>query len=98
MVKNLALSLPAAGVSAFVEVQSLGQELSFLSLFLSFFLSFFLSLSLFYLFRAVTAAYGGSQARGGIGAVAAGLHHSQSNTRFRLHLRPTPQLMAARDP
>ena len=78
MVKNLALSLPAAGVSALVEVQSLGQELSFLSLFLSFFLS--LSLSLFYLFRAVTAAYGGSQARGGIGAVAAGLHHSQSHS------------------
>ena len=30
----------------------------------------------FCLFRAAPAAYGGSQARGLIGAVAAGLHHS----------------------
>ena len=32
------------------------------------------------LFRAAPAAYGGSQARGRIGAVAAGPHHSHSNT------------------
>ena len=43
-------------------------------------------------FTATPAAYGGSQARGLIGAVAAGLHHSHSNTRSELHLRPTPQL------
>ena len=30
-------------------------------------------------FRASPAAYGGSQARGRIGALAAGLHHSHSN-------------------
>ena len=30
------------------------------------------------LFRATSAAYGGSQAKGQIGAVAAGLHHSHS--------------------
>ena len=36
---------------------------------------------LFLLFRATTAAYGGSQARGPIRAAAAGLSHSHSNTR-----------------
>ena len=35
--------------------------------------------SFFCLFRAAPTAYGGSQARGPIGAVAAGLHHSYSN-------------------
>ena len=30
--------------------------------------------------RGASMAYGGSQARGEIGAAAAGLHHSQSNT------------------
>ena len=40
------------------------------------------SLSLFFvsLFRDELSAYGGFQARGWIGAVAAGLHHSRSNT------------------
>ena len=52
----------------------------------------------FCLFRAAHAAYGGSQARGRIGAVAPGLHHSHSNTRSELRLRPTPQLMAMLDP
>ena len=33
----------------------------------------------FCLFRAAPVAYGGSQPRGGIGALAAGLHHSHSN-------------------
>ena len=56
-------------------------------------LSFFLLL-----FRAAFAAYGGSQARGQIGATAAGLHHSHSNARSELHLRPTPQLMVTLDP
>ena len=44
------------------------------------------SFFLFCLFRAAPAAYGGSQARGRIGAVAAGLHHSQSNTGSKLLL------------
>ena len=43
-------------------------------------------------------AYGGSQARGPIGAVAAGLHHRHSNVGSELHLRPTPQLMITADP
>ena len=34
-----------------------------------------------YLFKAMHMAYGGSQARGLIGAAAAGLHHSHSNAR-----------------
>ena len=38
-----------------------------------------LSFFLFFLFRAVLVAYGGSQARGPIGAAAAGLHRSHSN-------------------
>ena len=41
-------------------------------------------------------AYGGSQARGLIGAVASGQSHS--NTRSELRLRPTPQLTAMPDP
>ena len=43
-------------------------------------------------------AYGGSQARGRIGAAAAGLHHSHSNLGSELCLRLTPQLMAMPDP
>ena len=35
--------------------------------------------------RATPVAYGGSQARGLIGAVAAGLHHSHSNARSLTH-------------
>ena len=36
--------------------------------------------------------YGGSQARGLIGAVAPGLRHNHSNIGTELHLPPTPQL------
>ena len=43
-------------------------------------------------------AYGSSQARGRIGAEAAGLGHSHSNGGSKLHLRPMPQLMAMPDP
>ena len=48
--------------------------------------------------RAAPKAYEGSQARGLIRAVAAGLHHSLINTRSEPHLPPTPQLMAPQDP
>ena len=41
-------------------------------------------------FRATPAAYGGSQARGLIRAVAAGPHQSHSNARSELHLQSTP--------
>ena len=50
----------------------------------------------FVLFRAT--AYGGSQARGLIGAAAAGLRHSHDSARSELRLRPTPQLIATPDP
>ena len=40
--------------------------------------------------RAAPTAYGGSQARGQIGAAAAGLRHGYSNTGSKLSLRPTP--------
>ena len=54
----------------------------------------------FCLFRATTAVHGGSQARGRIGAAAAGLRHSHShsNTGSELCLEPTPQLIATPDP
>ena len=39
-----------------------------------------------FLFRATPAAYGSSQARGQIGATAADLRHSHSNTRSEPHL------------
>ena len=50
------------------------------------------------LFRALPAAHGGSQARGRIGAVADGLHHSHSNARSERHLRPTAQLTTMPNP
>ena len=43
-------------------------------------------------------AYGGSQARGPIGAVAASLHQSHNNEGSEPRLQPTPQLMATPDP
>ena len=53
---------------------------------------------LFLLFPSSPAAYGGSQARGGIRAVAAGLYHSHSRTRSETCLRPTLHLEATSDP
>ena len=47
---------------------------------------------------AAPAAHGDSQARGLIGAIAAGLYYSQSNARLEPRLRPTPQFMATPDP
>ena len=52
----------------------------------------------FLLFRAVLVAYGSSQAKDQIRARPAGLHHSHSNPRSKLHMRPTPQLTAMPDP
>ena len=51
--------------------------------------TFFFSFLSFCLLRATLAAYGGSQARGLIRAVAAGLHQSHSNARPEPRLRPT---------
>ena len=63
------------------------------------FLFFFIFLS-FGLFRAALSAYGGSQARSQIGAVAAGLHHNHShnNAVSEPCLQPRPQLTAMPDP
>ena len=44
------------------------------------------------------AAYGGSEARGRIGAIAAGLGQSHSNMGSESCLQPTPQLTAIPDP
>ena len=52
----------------------------------------------FCLFSATPAACGSSQARGPVGATAASLHHSHSNTGSEPCLRPTPQLMATPEP
>ena len=48
--------------------------------------------------RAAPVAYGGSQARGLIGAVAAGLRQSHSSEGSEPRLQPTPQLTATLDP
>ena len=47
--------------------------------------------------RAAPVAYGGSQARGPIEDIAAGLCHSHSNTGSEPCLQPTPQLTAMPD-
>ena len=47
--------------------------------------AFFLFLFIFFFFRATPAAYGGSQVRGQIEAVAASLRHSLSNTGSSTH-------------
>ena len=60
---------------------------SFLSLFLSFLL----------VFRAEPVAYGSSQARGRIGAAAAGLDHSHSNMGFEPYMLFMPQFMGTLD-
>ena len=50
------------------------------------------------LFRAALVAYGGSQARGLIGAVATSLPQSHSNAGSKPRLQPTPVLTAILDP
>ena len=57
-------------------------------------MNFFVPLGLF---RATLTAYGSSQAKGQIRAVAAGLRHSHSNVGTEPCLRPTSQLMATPD-
>ena len=64
-------------------------------------LNLFFFLVFFFVFLlclwAAPVAYGGSQARGQIRAVATGLHQSHSNAGSELRLRPTPQLTATPD-
>ena len=65
-----------------------------------FFFNFYLSNFNIYLFiyfcfsRAAPTAYGGSQARGPVGATAAGLRHSHSKARSEPRLQPTPLFAA----
>ena len=60
---------------------------------------FLISFLSFCLLRAAPAVHEGSQVRGVIGSVAAGLQgQSHSNTRSEPHLQPMPQLMATPDP
>ena len=65
-------------------------------------LSFFIYFLFFWVFLlflwAAPVAYGGSQARGRIGAVATGLRQSHSNAGYELHLRAVPQFTAMPDP
>ena len=58
----------------------------------------FLFKKIVFLFMAAPVAYRSSGVRCGIGAAAAGLHHSHSNEGSELHLQPTPQLTATVDP
>ena len=51
----------------------------------NFYYLLFVCFFLFCLFRATPATYGGSQARGLIGATDASLHHSHSNARSLIH-------------
>ena len=62
----------------------------------SIFLFFFFCLFAFS--RASPMAYEGSQARGLIGAGAAGLRQSHSNAESEPNMQPTPQLPATPDP
>ena len=63
-----------------------------------YFVGFFCWFVCFCLFRAMPAAYDASQARGPIGAVAAGQHQSHSNGGSQPRPRPTPQLTGMLDP
>ena len=62
------------------------------------FIYLFIYFCLFAFSRAAPTAYGGSQARGLMGAVAAGLRQSHSNSESEPCLQPTPQLTAMPDP
>ena len=59
---------------------------------------FFFFFGLFAFSRAAPTAYGGSQARGLIRAVAASLRQSHSNAGSKPRLQPIPQITATLDP
>ena len=50
------------------------------------------------MYEYIYSAYGGSQGRCQIVAMAAGLRHSHSNAGSEPRLQPTPQLIAMPDP
>ena len=68
-----------------------------ISVFLIFILFYFI-FCLFAISWATLTAYGGSQARGPIGAIAIGLCQNHSHTGSEPHLQPTPQLTTTPDP
>ena len=73
------------------------QLVCFFVLFFGWFFCFVLFVFCFFL-MAAPVAYGGSQARGQIGAATTGLYHSLSNIGSELRLQPTPQLTPTLDP
>jgi len=72
--------------------------LNLLGLLYFIYLFIYLFFCLFAISWAAPAAYGDSQARGRIGAVATGLRQSHSNAGSEPRLQPTPQLTATPDP
>ena len=60
--------------------------------------SSFIIIIIILLFSAAPVAYGSFQARGRIGAAAAGLRHIHSSARSEPHLQTIPQFMAMPDP
>ena len=62
------------------------------------FFFFFFFFFFFCIFRATPVAYGGSQAKGPIGATAASLYHCHSNMGSKPRLQPTLQLTATLGP
>ena len=86
---------------SFIIICIWNESLKISHFFLPFKLLFYLKKFYFCLFAfswAAPTAYGGSQTRGRIGAAAAGLHKSHSNSGSEPHLQPTPRLMATQDP
>ena len=59
---------------------------------------FFVLFCFFAISWAALMAYGGSQARGQVGAIASGPRQSHSNVESELCLQPTPQLTVTPDP
>ena len=88
---NLTFSGPLRGQNSLV---SIPEVRSVWGVFDSFFFFFFVFLPFL---GPLPMAYGGSQARGLIRAVAASLRQSHSNEGSELRLRPTPQLTAMLD-
>ena len=81
-----------------LKVHTKGLLLFILFIYMPFNFLFFFFFFFFCLFRAAPTAYGGSQARGPVGAVATSLHHSHSHTGSEQRLQPTLQLTATLDP
>ena len=72
-------------------------KLQAIQFFFYFYFFVFLSFVVVAISWAAPAAYGGSQARGRIEAVASGLRQSHSNVGSEPRLQPTPQLTATPD-